>query len=114
MKRGKPLKRTAMKPTRKALPKQSARRKSEVPERRRVNALVVERDGGCVPKMRGMPGDCLGPLAAHELVKRSAGGDYLDPENCVAACSYHNGRIEDYPNEARGLGLVLRKPPKEG
>lgn len=117
MKRGGPLKRktplTAGGPlTRSAglrrapLARVSSKRRSEAQERRDVNAEVIARDGGCVPRLRGAPGACFGPLAAHEVLKRSAGGSHLDPRNCVAACSFHNGWIEDNPKAARALGLV--------
>lgn len=86
----------------------SKRRLSQTEQRRDVVAYVVARDHHCcVPKLRGAPGNCYGPLTAHELVKRSQRRDaHLDHENCVAACWGHNGWIEDNPAAARALGLV--------
>lgn len=90
----------------------SKKRASETADRRRCVEDVIARDGGCVPALRGAPGRCGGPLTAHELVKRSAGGSHLDPANCVACCWLHNGWIEDNPQAARDLGLVQRRAPR--
>lgn len=113
LKAGKALKRSAMKADRKPLPAESPRRRSQRPLRAAVVAEVVKRDGGCIPKAAGAPGACVGPLTAHELVKRSQMRDaHLDPANCVASCWGHNGWIEDNPNLARELGLVKRPAPR--
>lgn len=87
---------------------QSAKRRAERTERQDVVALVLDRDGyRCVPAQRGAPGDCMGGLTAHELVKRSQrNGAHLDPDNCIACCARHNGWIEDNPAEARRLGVT--------
>ncbi len=43
----------------------------------------------------------------HELRKRSAGGSILNPENLVAACGQCNGWVEDEPESARRVGMVV-------
>ncbi len=93
--------------------KQSDRRKGQTAERRRVVDDVIARDGGCIPSLVGAPGPCVGPLTAHEVVKRSQMRDaHLDVSNCIASCWFHNGWIEDNPNLARELGLVKRPAPR--
>lgn len=44
----------------------------------------------------------------HELRKRSAGGSLTNPVNLLPACNYCNGLIEDMPDTAHQLGLVIR------
>ena len=45
----------------------------------------------------------------HELRKRSAGGSLRNPSNLVPACNPCNGWVEDNPEEAHILGLVIRE-----
>ena len=51
---------------------------------------------------------CFGEVNGHELVKRSQGGSIIDPANVVPLCNGHNGWIEDKPDTARWMGLVIR------
>lgn len=94
--------------SRKPIKPQSAKRRAEQGPRRDVVADVLARDGyRCVPAQRGAPGDCMGGLSAHEVVKRSQrAGAHLDADNCVACCAGHNTWIEDNPAEAKRLGLT--------
>lgn len=119
LRRGKPLgRRTPLRSTsspqaRKGISRVSKRRAGQTAERRRVVEQVIARDRVCIPAAVGAPGRCIGPLTAHELVKRSQMRDaHLDPANCVASCWYHNSWVEDHPNDARALGLVKRREPR--
>lgn len=85
----------------------SARRAAQTEQRRDVVAAVLERDKRCMARAYGAPGQCMGALVAHEVVKRSQMRDaHLDVENCLAVCWFHNGWIEDHPPDAKALGLV--------
>ena len=43
----------------------------------------------------------------HELKKRSRGGSITEKSNCVSACVYCNGAVEDNPEEAHARGFAL-------
>ena len=43
----------------------------------------------------------------HELLKRSRGGSIVQRSNCVTACVYCNGAVEDNPEEAHARGFAL-------
>ena len=58
-------------------------------ERELAEVLVNESQGRC--KSCGQPPDWRG-LSKHEKVKRSQGGDPLDPENCVMLCGRCHSR----------------------
>lgn len=109
----------------------SAKRRAELDARRGVRELVFDRDGhrcqaaGAPLLARveararlGVPleqlraavlelGRCYGPLTPHHLLKESQGGAY-EASNLVALCSRHNSWVEDYPDHARALGLVVK------
>jgi len=54
--------------------------------------------------------DCRGCIEGlHELRKRSAGGSLVNPDNLIPSCNPCNGWVEDNPEEALILGLVLRE-----
>lgn len=42
----------------------------------------------------------------HEIKKRSRGGSITDRANCVSACAYCNGKVEDEPAEAHRRGFA--------
>jgi 5-methylcytosine-specific restriction endonuclease McrA len=42
----------------------------------------------------------------HELLKRSRGGSITDRDNCITACTFCNGAVEDYPIEAHLRGFA--------
>jgi hypothetical protein len=116
MNRNKPLRadpdktRAWQRRSRKPLAAKSAKRAAKRPAEREVTEIVYGRDGGCV--LRSMPrlGDevplCGGPLTPHHLSKQSKGYDWSE-DNLVALCSTHNGWVEDEPDLARTLGLVV-------
>jgi hypothetical protein len=93
--------------SRRRLPVRSARRAAEASERRKVVREVIARDGGC----RGLEAfpdvACWGPLAAHEVLPRGRGGDYLDPDAAVALCAAHHSHCHDHPLEAKAAGLLV-------
>lgn len=62
--------------------------------------------GRCIPKERGMPGACFGKITPHRLRKGSNLGTYTR-DNVVASCALHNDMIEDEPDLAKHLGLVV-------
>lgn len=96
------------------LPAQSAKRKREAPERRRVREEVLARDGSC--QARGLlPGRCWHPyglpLDVHEVISRGLwAAGYLDPGNCLAVCRAHHDWITDHRREAEALGLSAKAP----
>lgn len=112
LRRSAPLERSTGPARRTKLSPVSKKRKAETGARRATVAAVVARDGGCVAAFRGAPGACIGPLTAHEVVKRSQGGSHLDPTNCLALCWFHNGWVEDHPRAARELGLTASRQPR--
>jgi hypothetical protein len=70
---------------------------------------AIERDRHC-KALDLIPGHvCRGGLVGHEPVKRSAGGDPLNPEEVVAVCEGFNSDVEsdaDLAKVAREVGLV--------
>lgn len=46
--------------------------------------------------------------ALHELHKAGQGGSRTDMSNCVPACHYCNGMVEEYPVEAHARGWVVK------
>lgn len=53
-------------------------------------------------------GKCAGQaLTPHHLCKAGQGGPW-SPENLVTLCSAHNRWVEDEPDHAHALGLVIR------
>lgn len=90
---------------RKPIKVKSERRYSENDYREQIRQAVFARDGGCVLFGEGW-GPCSGPDTPHHLKKASAGGSY-SMTNLVTLCSHHNVKVEDYPDEARALGLVI-------
>lgn len=93
----------------------SKKRRASLAERERVRLEVFERDGGCMfttyAKGHELPdgaGWCRGPLTPHHIRKASQGGAYT-PENLTTLCAFHNGWVEDFPDLAHRMGLVLRR-----
>jgi hypothetical protein len=121
VKQGGPLKRTAMKPRKKGLPRESAKRRATFPDRQKAMEMVRARDKVCQfwPRYYAWcalhPNEhfpapvhpCFGELHGHEPRKLSHyPEDYTDPERIVLLCDYHNGGwVEDYPIERKLLGL---------
>jgi len=58
--------------------------------------------------------NCRGKVEGmHERRKRSAGGSLTNPANLVPACNVCNGWVEDNPDDAYILGLVVRQGDDE-
>ncbi len=69
---------------------------------------VFYRDRGCVlVEHQAVAGQCLGRLTPHHLRKAGQGGAWTLP-NLVALCARHNGWIENHPDLAHDMGLVIR------
>lgn len=75
-----------------------------------IRQAVFERDGyRCL--LGGYPWapPCSGtPLTPHHLKKASQGGPYA-LENLVTLCGGHQTWVEDEPDKAHALGLVVRR-----
>lgn len=108
MKRGGPLKRTALK-RKTPLKAMSAKRKASLSKRRRTVQEVIERDKFCQARDLVPDVACGGPLTGHEPLFRSRGGDPTDPEQVIACCWIHNGWIADHPKEAEAVGLAISR-----
>jgi hypothetical protein len=91
----------------KRLKPMSDKRRGELPERARVRELVFQRDGYRCQIAPLVPEPCFGPLTYHHLQKEGQGGAYTEA-NGIAACSFHNDWVEDHPDKAAALGLVIR------
>ena len=127
MRRGGPLRRTARLQgdpekvrawrdrSRKPIPQVSARRLAERPERARVRAEVLKRDGGCrgrglIPGRCGSPWPDRPPLEVHEVISRGQWArGYLVPENCLALCQVHHDWVTANPAESLRLGFRLNR-----
>lgn len=83
----------------------SERRYSEFEVRAAIRAAVIERDGGCVLALEPGVGNCQGRDTVHHILKEGQGGPFT-MENLVCLCWFHNGWVEDNPNEAEARGLV--------
>lgn len=81
-----------------------------------VREAVFARDGHrCL--LHGHPlwwGPCLGALTFHHLYKAGQGGAYTEA-NGVTLCVHHNDEVENRPDDARALGLLVDRttPPDE-
>lgn len=49
----------------------------------------------------------------HEVLRRSAGGDILDPSNCLAVCRPHHDRIHRSPTWAMERGFLKSRYERE-
>lgn len=82
----------------------SRRRAASSTARADVVAAVFDRDRGCRLRHRG---DCYGRPTPHHLRKAGAGGaDSI--ENLVELCEFHNGWVEDHPDEPDAKALTVR------
>lgn len=104
MKRGAPLKRKT------ALRRQSVKARSQVAQRRKVVALVIERDGLLCYGHTVLPIlHCFGPLDPHEIVPRGRRpGGHLDPDNVRMVCRAHHDWAHGNPYAATAVGLLKR------
>jgi hypothetical protein len=83
---------------------QSAKRRREQAERRKVLArLLEERGPGCEARVLNV---CAGlAVDGHELLARSAGGSITDAGNILLVCRRCHDWIGERPREATSLGL---------
>lgn len=94
--------------SRRPLRQQSPKKAAERKDNRSVSEQVFERDGwSCALHGVAEAGPCFGKLTPHHLLKASAGGEH-SLENLISLCQYHNGLVEDRPNWAHSVGLVVR------
>lgn len=69
---------------------------------------VFARDSGCVLRHTSIAGDCGGkPCTPHHLEKQSRRRGGWTHRNLVTLCAVHNGWVEDNPQAAWRLGLVV-------
>lgn len=95
---------------RKRLPARSAKRVKADRAKPEIRRAVFDRDGWtCRLKDTTdvLAHSCSG-LTVHHLLKASQGGEYTE-ENLVTLCSVANDLIEDHPQRAWELGLVVRQ-----
>jgi hypothetical protein len=93
----------------------SRKRAAERPERGKVVAEVLERDGHRCQFWKhhtnaragfAAPLGCSVMLDVHEIIPRSVWKvGYLEPSNCVTLCRVHHGFVGDNPNKAHTIGL---------
>lgn len=97
-----PLRRVRLRPI-------SRKRAAQIPARQAVREQVLARDGHrCMLSNYGV-GPCSGRLEMHELRKASQASDTYTVENGLTLCSLHNQWVEDAPDVAWALGLVIRR-----
>lgn len=102
-----PLKRVAMRASRKPLAVRSVKRQEARPAEAELTAVVFARDGGCVLREQASH-RCTGkPETPHHLKKSGAGGKWTD-DNLVDLCAGANTMVEDEPYWGRAVGLVVR------
>lgn len=100
---GKPLRRT------KGVNPVSARRRASFSARAEVREQVAIRDRGvCRLSLLSSSHHCAGGPETHELRKASADSGTYTLANCVLTCSAANAWVEDFPDQAHALGLVVR------
>jgi hypothetical protein len=69
---------------------------------------VYDRDRCCIlTGHQALAGQCLGRLTPHHLRKQGQGGPWT-LTNIVALCARHNGWVENHPDLAHDMGLVIR------
>lgn len=109
MKRSGPLRRGKGLKRGKRLKPMSNKHRAELEPRRDVRLQLNARDGGrCRLEQVAEAGPCAGPATPHHLRKAGQGGEY-DVDNLVTLCARHNTWVEDHPDAAHALGLVVRR-----
>jgi hypothetical protein len=85
--------------------------RSQVAQRRKVVALVVERDGLVCYGHTVLPVlGCFGPLDPHEIVPRGRRpGGHLDPDNVRMVCRAHHEWAHSNPWLAETVGLLKKE-----
>ena len=88
------------------IPKQSERRKRELPIYRKiVEDKIKESDGKCVLKL---PGCTIYAQGGDHRVKRSP-SNYIDPDNIFSACNFCNTEKERLSKLAIQTGITISK-----
>jgi 5-methylcytosine-specific restriction endonuclease McrA len=101
LKRGKPLKRTGR------LSQKSKAKEAAAADEYIEREFVFARDGRRC-RAAGLGLGCWGRLTVHHLQKSSQGGEY-SRNNLITLCVACNGWVEDNPDDAHRLGLVVRR-----
>lgn len=98
----------------------SQKRRAALPARAAVLRAVIERQAGRCAGVDALPGHRCGyfppdrpGLEVHELVSRGAGGDWLDPDNCVALCPVAHDLVTGNPALGYRSGLRRRWSPPD-
>lgn len=96
---------------RRYLPAVSTKTRAQRESRAEVREQLWKRDGGeCILDDRRhahlLTGQCFGGATPHHLLKAGQGGAY-QLDNLLTACVGHNTWVEDHPDRARDLGLVV-------
>ncbi len=86
----------------------SAKRASEVEQRRQVVDAVIARDRGCTAVTAWPEIECGGALIGHEPGRRRGNGSHLDPECVVAVCWAHHQAIHNRVGLAYERGFLIR------
>jgi len=105
-----------MKP-RKPIRRRSKKMEAKYVERRKLVARLLEERPWCercqvaVDEFYAAPTLIPTPILRrsteiHELLRRSAGGDILDEDNCRALCHQCHDWIHDHPKEAEAEGWL--------
>jgi hypothetical protein len=106
-----PLRRTSSLPrTRKPISPMSAKRRRDLPARKRCRILVLKRAEGlcemrCTDPCRSFPNPATD---VHELKRGASRSEcWLNPEKCLAGCRECHIWVSEHPAAARELGLAL-------
>lgn len=107
LRRGAPLARSAGLVRSAPLRARSAKREALRPAELAATQAMLDRDGHrCLLSNYGV-GPCSGRLTPHHLTKAWKGWDW-SLDNLATLCELHNGWVEDAPDVAWALGLVVR------
>jgi len=102
MQRRSGLKRTRIRRTSKKKQAENRARKPFLMELERIRGNLCEAQGQASDQCQGIWSD------GHEIVKRSAGGDPLNPNNVLLICRLCHDWIEANPALARERGLARK------
>jgi hypothetical protein len=108
LRRGTPKARKWVSGRRTPLKSRSARKQADKPSEDKIRQVVFARDYQTCRMAWHQDSECAGPLTYHHLRKAGAGGAYT-VDNGVTLCAGHNTWVEDHPEEATMLGLVVRE-----
>lgn len=86
--------------------RRSAAKNRELRARRKLRADLEQTRGRRCQAQWKLPHVCGGPLDLHEVVRRSQGGDPLDPGNVLLLCRVAHDWVGRNPAGAVRLGLA--------